>query len=278
MIIKAFIQANTKQLLGAEIAKACIERHSKLSVKILNVDSMNLGLQNLKYMRGGVWSTFDPNDLQSFTLVRFLPPTLMDFKGYALVIDPDIFAISDLKPLLKLAETSDFDIMACQKKNAFDSSVMLINCERLRWLSWKNLLCELSVGSIDYIDLMSINLNGLKVQTIERRFNQLDDINDDTVFFHTTNRLTQPWKTGLRIDFARNIPGYSFGIPKLWILKVLGRWPSRYQTHPNSNVESTFFHLAQLALQEGKINTEDILEMIAMGYIRKDFMAKLMKC
>ena len=43
------------------------------------------------------WRNDDP---QAFTPLRFLPPQLMGYQGRALVMDPDIFAVSDINELL----------------------------------------------------------------------------------------------------------------------------------------------------------------------------------
>lgn len=271
MEIRFFIQANNKQLIGALVAKASIERNSKYPVEILNIDQQDFGLNNLRYLRSKVWHTFQPRDLQSFTLIRFYPPTLMEFRGIAIVIDPDIFSIKDLTPLTELAKSVEFDILACRKGNKFDSSVMVLNCKKLNELKWDFLLKRLKSGDLDYLDLITLNFPNLKIVELDRKFNNLDQISDATVCFHTTNRMTQPWKTGLKIDFARDTSKLKFGIPLHWLLRIKGEWPSRYQKHPNELVEKTFFELAKLALLENKISKSQIDGAISEGWIRNDF-------
>jgi hypothetical protein len=272
--LEIFIQANNKQLIGAKVAQAAIMRNSKILPQILNVDRMEgLGLENLNYKRGGNWVRLNANDLQSFTLVRFLPPTLMNFEGFSLVIDPDIFALQDLSDLFNLIETEDFSVLACEKKGFFDSSVMLINNSNFsEEYAWENIVEKLKIGSLDYLDLMSLNLYNIKVKKLERRFNSLDEISNDTVFLHTTNRLTQPWKTGLKIDFTRNNPGkYLNLVPKKVILKILGKYPSRYIRHPNPEIEKLFFKLANQAIKEGYLSEEEINQAIQARIVRRDF-------
>lgn len=274
MKLEIFIQANNKQLIGAKVAQAAIMRNSKILPQILNVDRMEgLGLENLNYKRGGNWVRLNANDLQSFTLVRFLPPTLMNFEGFSLVIDPDIFALQDLSDLFNLIETEDFSVLACEKKGFFDSSVMLINNSNFsEEYAWENIVEKLKIGSLDYLDLMSLNLYNIKVKKLERRFNSLDEISNDTVFLHTTNRLTQPWKTGLKIDFTRNNPGkYLNLVPKKVILKILGKYPSRYIRHPNPEIEKLFFKLANQAIKEGYLSEEEINQAIQARIVRRDF-------
>ena len=46
--------------------------------------------------------------------------------------------------------------------------------------------------------------NNLNINELDRKFNMHDKIDEDTVLLHTTNRITQPWKINLQIDFERN--------------------------------------------------------------------------
>jgi hypothetical protein len=275
MRIEFFIQANNKQLIGAKIAQAAIMRQSGILPTILNVsEATNLGLQGLRYKRDGKWVNYNASDLQSFTLVRFLPPTIMNFEGFSLIIDPDIFAIRNLSNLISLTNEKDFSVLACKKKEFFDSSVMIINNEKFSSrYSWKKIIENLSSGVLDYKDLMSLNIPNLKVKTLDRIFNSLDSFSSDTVFIHTTNRLTQPWKTGLKIDFTRNNPGYYFSlIPKKPVFKILGKYPSRYKKHPDPKVEDLFFDLARSAIKDGYLSIEEIKQAMNKGFVRKDFL------
>jgi hypothetical protein len=275
MKLEIFIQTNNKQLIGAKVAQAAIMRNSKILPQILNVDNIaGLGLENLNYKRGGSWVRLNLNDLQSFTLVRFLPPTLMNFNGFALVIDPDIFALNDLSDLFDLIKMQDFSVLACEKKGFFDSSVMLINNANFpREYSWEYIIAKLKNGLLDYVDLMSLNLDNINVKKLDRRFNSLDWVSNDTVFLHTTNRLTQPWKTGLKVDFTRNNPGKYFNlVPKKAVLKILGKYPSRYIKHPSPEIEKLFFKLANQAIQEGYLSIEEVNHAIKSGAVRRDFL------
>jgi hypothetical protein len=274
MELRAFIQSNNKQLVGAKVAKYCLEKELRVKTQILNVDEISdLGLANLRYKRDKKWLYYDPKDLQSFTLVRFLPPTLMNFKGFALVIDPDIFALKDLSEVFEICQSCNFSIAARRKNQAFDSSVMIINCQDLQGkYSWKSIVESLKSGDLDYVDLMSLNLPDLRLQELDPKFNSWDFFDPATLFLHTTNRITQPWKTGLKIDFMRRDPGKYFGaIPKKFILKFLGKWPVRYQEHPDKDIKEKFFDLAQHAILNGSLTLDDVDFAIRSKSIRSDF-------
>ena len=88
---------------------------------------------------------------------------------------------------------------------------------------------------------------------------------------HTTNRLTQPWKTGLPIDFVINpMPKYFGIIPREPIHKLLGKYPTHYKPHPNKKIETFFFTLLKEAVTAGAVSKDEILESINSDNIRKD--------
>jgi lipopolysaccharide biosynthesis glycosyltransferase len=104
---KVFIHTNNKQGIGAILSKFSIERFlsdKEISVEYINVDQLPVfkNFVGKKYLRNGKEMVYNPNDLQSFTLSRFMPPELMNYSGRAVVIDPDIFSIKDISSLFTL--------------------------------------------------------------------------------------------------------------------------------------------------------------------------------
>ena len=94
--MKIFICTNDNQLTVAKVAKSSIIRHSKYSendIELIQVSEVNkLSYFFTKpYLRKGRMKVIDENDMQSFTLLRFYIPELMNYQGRALVLDPDIF-------------------------------------------------------------------------------------------------------------------------------------------------------------------------------------------
>ena len=91
-----FIQANARQMLGAKISalsyKKASSRPDSFDVKIMDAAKYpRLMQEGQTILRGGHVRRWDPDDLQSFTPLRFAPPSLMKFEGRALVTDPDCF-------------------------------------------------------------------------------------------------------------------------------------------------------------------------------------------
>jgi hypothetical protein len=81
-------------------------------------------------------------------------------------------------------------------------------------------------------------------------------------------RMTQPWRTGLPIDFTWNpVPKFFGVIPRFWVHR-----PKKYQPHPDSQIEKLFFVLAQEALHAGAITAEDAHAAMAAQELRKDFL------
>ena len=72
---------------------------------------------------------------------------------------------------------------------------------------------------------------------------------------HTTNRLTQPWKEGLKIDFERHNFSYSLYLKNL-IKKYLNKdydtslLALNYQKHPDTKVINTVKNLFLEAKKE----------------------------
>jgi hypothetical protein len=81
----------------------------------------------------------------------------------------------------------------------------------------------------------------LKVIIIDNKFNSHDKITENTILLHTTDRITQPWKENLLIDFEiqnKTILNYLKHITR----KTLGMKyeknivAKRYQKHPDNKV------------------------------------------
>jgi len=109
-------------------------------VTIMNVDEMPVfkAFAGVVYRCGTGTVRYDRDHVQSFTLSRFLPPALMAFAGRALVIDPDVLALSDVGELLSL-ELAGNAVAACRRDMGWETSVMLIDCAKLT--HWKIAPC-----------------------------------------------------------------------------------------------------------------------------------------
>ena len=139
-----FIQTNHKQITGAIVAQHALRRYSqnndKFDVKI--IDSRDYPFfaahEGKQYLRDGVKREWLNDDLQSFTPLRFMPPELMHYSGRAVVIDPDVFAVSDVWDLL--SRDMNGKAILCRRRagpkgyvdGCLASSVMLLDCAKLK--------------------------------------------------------------------------------------------------------------------------------------------------
>ena len=263
---KVFIHTNDKQLFGARLASFALQKNmsEETPIEIINIDDLLLfkEFKGMRYKRDGAWVMHDPLDLQSFTLARFMAPERMGYKGIAIMMDPDIFAYGDIADLFSV-DRGSARVLCCRKKDAWDTSVMVIDCARCTDWNMKELLHKLRNESLDYRSLMTLKNMG-SVGELPREWNMLDAITPETRMVHMTQRVTQPWKTGLPIDFTI--------ANKKWYWELLGRYPLRYKEHPDKTIRTFFFRIAKEAFLQGAITETFIKEEIARGHIRPDIM------
>jgi hypothetical protein len=282
-----FIQTNPKQYLGAVIAAHALKRNSNHSdsfdVRILNtVDFPFLAArEGGEYLRDGVRRRWRNDDLQSFTPLRFMPPEAMDYEGRAMIIDPDIFAIADIWSLL--SRDMEGRAILCRLRSGpkgwvghFASSAMLLDCTKLRHWQVERDFNEMFEGKRDYMEWISLKLeNPDTIGRFEKEWNDFDRLTPETKMLHNTRRLTQPWKTGLPIDFT---PADSFSAfpPYAWLMKmkkqVFGQNAlfRHYRRHPDPNQERLFFGLLKECLESGQVSDEQLRDEMRLNHIRHD--------
>lgn len=273
---KVFICTNNKQLLGALVSKFTLEhttRHpSQFTVEILNVDAIQpfINFHGKRYLRSGQLVRFEPQDLQSFTLARFMPPELLGYRGKAIVIDPDVFAVRDIAPLFEL-DMGGASIACRRYGSGWGSSVMVLHCATLTHWKINDFFHKLESRALDYQVLMTLGYEQ-RVMELDTTWNSFDHLDATTKLLHFTQRRTQPWKTGLTTDFiVYNRPKPLFGIiPRVWVQYVLGRQPHTYVRHPDPNQEKFFFTQLAGALAHGYVTHEFLHAELECQHVRRD--------
>ncbi len=277
--MKIFICSNENQLIGAKVAKNSIIRRSQYSdndIKIIQESDVP-ELEHFfskPYLRRGIMDMFDRNDMQSFTLLRFYIPELLNYQGKALVLDPDIFQVQ--KGIEQL-ESFDFDSTTIYarralKKNSWGSSVLLLSCEKLKHWSLKSFIQKLHKGEIDYDDLINLRLEN-SVSPLQTKWNEFDDFKEDTVLLHTTERLTQPWRAGLKLNSSIE-PLFRF-LPRAPIYKIFGKDLTIGKEHPSQKVSDFFFEELLVCINDKKISKHEVINAVDNGFIRQDIFEKL---
>ena len=285
-----FIHTNHKQMLGARISRYSLRKRSahndKFDVKFIEVKDFPCMAQREGeiYLRDGDKRPWLNDDLQSFTPLRFAPPQLMGYTGRAVVMDPDIFAVADIWELLQ--RDMQGAAIHCRpksgrkgRKGAWASSVMLLDCAKLtHWQFEENFADMFVPAKRDYMDWVSLKLeDAATIAPLESEWNDFDNLTDATKLLHNTKRKTQPWKTGLKIDY---LPSDTFQLfpPRHWIRRgrraLFGdyKFAGTYDPHPDPKQETFFFNLVREALEDGEISEAQLQDEIAQGHLREDAM------
>jgi hypothetical protein len=122
---------------------------------------------------------------------------------------------------------------------------------------------------IDYLDWINLKLEALDtIGLLEPEWNDFDHLTPKTKLLHNTKRRTQPWKTGLPIDFTFRERGLlNFALP---IVRMVA---PRYTRHPDSNQEAYFHALLAEALDMGAVAPEQVEREVKLGHVRPDSLA-----
>ncbi len=276
-----FIQANDKQYVGAIVSAYSMKHNSAhgadFDVTIMRKEEHACfdNHEGKPYKRHGTDRIWKNDDLQSFTPTRFLPPQLMGYEGRALVVDPDVFAVGDVWELL----TRDMGGKAimCRgshfKNGAWATSVMLLDCAKLKHWDMDKSFNELFSGKRDYHNWMSLLMEDQStIGMFENEWNDFDKLTSATKMVHNTRRRTQPWKTGLRVDYTPT----EF-VPILgWFMRMRRKFFGEhgllgsYSRHPDRNQEALFFGMLKGALKAGMVDDKALREAMAKNHIRHD--------
>lgn len=285
-----FIHTNHKQVVGAKVAAYSMKRNSshadQFNVKIIHTENYPWlrEYDGKSYLRDGTQRVWMYDDLQSFTPLRFMPPKLMSFRGRALITDPDVFAINDIWELL----TRDIQgkAIACRLRKGSNpstckaSSVMLLDNQQLKHWDAETDFKSLFESKLDYQDWICLLREPIEsFFFLEKHWNDFDQLDEKTRLLHNTKRMTQPWKTGLPIDWQ--LPALRWFPPLAWTLnlkrKLLGEYTfmGRYRKHPDLRQEQLFFGLLKECLEKGVVAEAEVRQAMAKNHIRQDAMELL---
>ncbi|MFN3416348.1 MAG: hypothetical protein ACK4ZD_08550 [Caldimonas sp.] len=284
-----FVHTNDQQMLGALLAAYSFRSRSaspeRFEVKLLRLeDTPHLHRrEGQRYLRMGKLAVWHNDDLQSFSPLRRLVPQLMGYQGRALVTDPDVFSAGgDVYELL----TCDMQGKAVMCRNLpasqgggpgkWATSVMLLDCARLTDWRWDEEIDAMFSGRLDYKPWIQLaHQDPSTIGELPEEWNSFDKLTPQTRLLHMTERLTQPWKTGLPVDFNTNFQGLA-GRLRRWLRdRGLLRPRRRYLPHPDPHQEAFFFDLLREGLEKGVLTEDFLRQAVASQDVRPDVFERL---
>ncbi len=278
------IHTNDKQMLGALVSGHSFRRNSRtphtFDVRIVNSSEFpGLQTSGRSFVRDGHERIWDPDDLQSFTPARFAIPGLLGYEGLALVTDPDVFAVGDVGELF--AKDLQGKAIWCTPRPGYRkitdplaTSVMLLDCAKLRHWNFADDLDRLWAHEIDYLDWINLKRENLDtIGLLEPEWNDFDRLTPATKLIHNTKRRTQPWKTGLPIDFTfKERRMLNFALP------IVRKLAPNYSRHPDRRQEDYFYALVADALDSHVFDIDMVRREIRLGHVRPDSEALIERC
>lgn len=196
----------------------------------------------------------------------------MGHQGVALVTDPDVFAVGDVAELF----TRDLRGKAiwCRPRPGYHkltdplaTSVMLLDCSRLPHWRFEEDVAALWEHRLDYLDWINLKRENLDtIGLLEPEWNDFDHLTPETKLLHNTKRRTQPWKTGLPVDFTLR---ERRGLMSL-VMPIVRSVAPNYTRHPDRRQEAYFYGLLAEALDTGTVSREQVVKEVRLGHVRPD--------
>jgi hypothetical protein len=280
-----FIHTNHKQRVGALVSAHSMRRNSRdpdsFDVRLIELkDHMELfgRYEGREYLRDGRSRRWLNDDLQSFTPLRFFPPELMDYKGRAVVVDPDVFAVQDVNELL--SRDMEGKAICCCFRGAGPrkhpaSSVMLLDCAKLTHWRVAEDFDALFRREREYKTWMNLGYEAPEtLGVLEGQWNDFDKLSERTKMIHNTRRRTQPWKSGLPVDFipSENNPYSPIAWANFLRRKLFGEYGllGNYRDHPDVNQQNLFFGLLRECLENGTVTEAMLKDAMKENWVRHD--------
>ena len=158
---------------------------------------------------------------------------------------------------------------------------MLLDCAQLEDWRCAQQFGELFAFERDYKDWIELRHEPAgRVGWLEPEWNDFDRLTPETKLLHNTKRRTQPWKTGLPVDF---VPADKFKrVPPLrFLMRLRADWLGehallgKYRAHPDRNQERFFFGLLRECLEQGVVSEDLLREEMAKNHLRHDALTVL---
>jgi hypothetical protein len=283
-----YVHTHRSQLLPALVAVHSLRSRggaaNVLDVRLLQQHGTELDErrdgQPYRARGDAVWDHTHPST--SHYLRRWVPE-LVGFRGRALVVDPDVFAVRSILPLFEL-DMGGKAVLCQYRANGYAddgrptylTGVMLLDCPKLTHWCWHDEVVDLFAGRLDYWDMLQLVTEPKdNVGELEDRWNSLDILTDETRLLHFTRLSTQPWAAGLPLPHDLYDPTAPIPEPSWW-QRRLGIRPQRHcRRHPDPAQERLFVELLAECLAQGLVPEAFVRSEQRAGHIRRDMFAML---
>ena len=143
----------------------------------------------------------------------------------------------------------------------------------MHW-QWDKQIDSMFDKKLDYGLWISLKLEDPnRIGDLAEEWNHFDTLNERTKLLHNTERSTQPWKTGLPVDYDTT-KGHSPWIPHF--LDIFKK-QKKYLPHPDFKQEQYFLGLLKECIENNILDEKYLLEEIAASNLRKDIFQQLEK-
>lgn len=190
--IRVFVGAVHSHRLMFEVLRWSIKRHASRPVEVQSIGELTApGLPVPKKPEN--------RPITPFSFQRFAVPMLAGWRGRAIYVDSDQVVLRDIAALNDLPMRWGVRLLRRVGRRDPDgrtgsrtSSVMLLDCARLRAWEPQRIADELDAGRRDYAGLMRLKGTWPKGR-MSRHWNAFDHVEAGTCLLHFTHRPTQPW-------------------------------------------------------------------------------------
>jgi hypothetical protein len=186
--IRVFVGAAEAQQLPVRVLEHSIRRRTPMDVQVTPLYRVNIAIPEPREARN--------RGRTPFSFQRFLIPEAAGFSGRAIYLDSDMLVFDDLRDVwTRSMEDADLLGIETQDRNPTARfSVLLLNCERLRW-KIGDVIAGLDAGAFTYEQLLYDMTWGPRVAGgIDPRWNRLDTYREgETALLHYTDVHRQPW-------------------------------------------------------------------------------------
>ncbi|MFN2565741.1 MAG: hypothetical protein ABR499_12155 [Gemmatimonadaceae bacterium] len=187
--IRIFVGSTPAQMLAVKVLEYSVRKHASMSVEVFPLFQAPLEYPTPK----------DPANRPRtpFSFQRFVIPSLKGFRGRAIYLDSDMQVFRDVREVWTLP-FNGADLLAAREPDGTGRrpqfSVMLLDCERLRW-DLTQIVARLDSGELDYEKLMYRMAVAETIDAaIDPHWNSLERYEEGrTSLLHYTDMNRQPW-------------------------------------------------------------------------------------